>query len=503
MIARGWWPLQRWLAARPITAIACACVPAIALAAWWRPPIALWATALSCGVALLAPVLLATGDGSRRRLAGRATGAALVIAQLLILAALFVDLRLLAPIAVAVVFAVLLPSVLPLHAPAAGHDLPAESDHTVARWAVPALALLVLALVIPRPTGVLDALRGLDAATLATVGACAAIWIAISMRPLLGIAIGATTILALGLSTSSTAIASPMTVALALTTPLAAWFQRESSGGFPPWTPAVIAVANATAFAHDPAWPVLAAVTAVTWLVSATYPAQTRASEPEDRSAAGVIAWTQRVFSGLEPYWRFYARAKLAHDPIYGRLAAESRAWGSVLDAGCGPGLTAVLAAGRADTTRYLGIDLDIDKLLVARRALRVSGRGIGEMWRLRRDRFPLAITIAESFETILVLDVLHYWPQELQQTTLAQLASLLTPDGRLYLRDAVAAPGADAGTIERGERFTTYFGLNPENALSFLPAARIGELIANAGLSVESDERMGNENRLWICRRR
>jgi DTW domain-containing protein len=74
------------------------CLPVIALAAWWRPPIALWATALSCGVAMLAPVLIATGNGSRRRFAGRATGAALVIAQLLILAALLVDVRLLVPI---------------------------------------------------------------------------------------------------------------------------------------------------------------------------------------------------------------------------------------------------------------------------------------------------------------------------------------------------------------------------------------------------------------------
>ncbi|CAN5911221.1 hypothetical protein BH11MYX3_BH11MYX3_03750 [soil metagenome] len=503
MIARGWWPLQRWLAARPVIAIAGACVPVVALATWWRPPIALWATALSCGVAMLGPVLIATGNGSRRRFAGRATGAALVIAQLLILAALLVDVRLLAPIAVAVMFAVLLPSVLPIHAAAPGHDLPAESDHTGARWAVPLLALPVLAVVLPIPTGVLAAVRALDAATILTVASCAALWIAISMRPLLGLAIGAATILAISLSTSSTAVASPMTVALALTTPLAAWFQRESSGGFPAWTPAVLAVATATAFAHDPAWPVLAVVTVMTWLVSAIYPAQTRAIEPDDLSAAGMIAWAQRVFSGLEPYWRFYARAKLAHDPIYCRLAAESRAWGSVLDAGCGPGLTAVLAAGRVDTTGYLGVDLDVDKLLVARRALRVSGRGIGGMWRLRRDRFPLAVPPEEAFDTILVLDVLHYWPLELQATTLAQLASLLTADGRLYLRDAVAAPGSDAGSIERGERFTTYFGLNPENALTFLPAARISELIANAGLAVESEERMGGENRLWICRTR
>ncbi len=96
------------------------------------------------------------------------------------------------------------------------------------------------------------------------------------------------------------------------------------------------------------------------------------------------------------------------------------------------------------------------------------------------------------------MLDVLHYWPHDLQATTLAQLAAVLTPDGRLYLRDAVAAPGSDAGTVERGKRFTTYFGLNPENPLTFLSA----DLIARAGLAIESAERIGGKNRLWTCRK-
>jgi SAM-dependent methyltransferase len=293
-----------------------------------------------------------------------------------------------------------------------------------------------------------------------------------------------------------------MTVALALSIPLAAWFQRESAGGFPAWTPAVLVVAIALAYAADPAWPVLAAVALLTWLVTAMYPARMSAGEPDQRSATGVISWTRRLYSGLEPYWRFYARAKLAQDPIYGRLAGDERGWGCVLDAGCGPGLTAMLAAGRAGTATYLGIDLDIDKLLVARRALRLSGRRIGGNWRLRRDRFPLAQPLTERFDTVLVLDVLHYWPHELQATTLTQLASLLQANGRLYLREGVAGAGGDAGTIERGERFTTYFGLNPENALTFLSAERIAALIASAGLTVESEEPMGGENRLWICRR-
>lgn len=498
MIARGWWPLQRTLAVRPVLSIAIACAPLVALGIWWRPPATLWPTALACVVALLAPVVITRGDGSRRRLAGRATGAAMVILQPLLLAALLVDVRLLVPIAAAAALAVLLPAVIPVREPTVGSELPPQPGSSVARWLVPLVGFV--ALLVTR-SELRIAVPELDLRIVVTMTGCAAIWIGVSMRPLLGIAIVVATFGALALSPS--APVSPMTIAIALTTPLVAWFQRESSGGFPTWTPAAIAVATALAYAQDPAWPVMAMVALLTWIVTALYPAHASSSAASDRSSAGIIGWAQRLFSGLEPYWRFYARAKLAQDPIYARLASETRIWGSVLDAGCGPGLTAAVAAGRADTTAYLGIDLDLDKLLVARRALHLSGRPIGSTaWRLRRDSFPLARPPSDRFDTILVLDVLHYWPDAVQATTLAQLASLLTPDGRLYLRDGIAAVGGDAGHIERGERFTTYFGLNPENALTFLSATRIAAVIESAGLTVLNEEPMGDENRLWICRR-
>lgn len=503
MIARGWWPLQRSLAAHPVLAIAIASAPLVALGVWWRPPATLWPAALASMVAVLAPVVIARGDGSRRRLSGRATGAAMVIAQPLVLAALFVDVRLLVPIAAAAALAVLVPAIVPVREEAMGSELPPEPRPTVVSWLVPLVALVALVGVLVARSGHRIAVPELDLREVATLIGCAAIWIGLSARPLLGIAIAAATFAALAVAASSTPV-TPITIALALTTPLVAWFQRQSSGGFPAWAPAAIAVATVSAYAQDPAWHVMATVTLATWLVSALYPAHAASGATTDRSATGIIAWAQRLFSGLEPYWRFYGRAKLAQDPIYARLAGEPRTWGSVLDAGCGPGLTAVVAAGRADTTAYLGIDLDLDKLLVARRALHLSGRtiGSGATWRLRRDSFPILRPPPDRFDTILLLDVLHYWPDDVQARTLEQLASLLQPTGRLYLREAVAAIGGDAGHIERGERFTTYFGLNPETPLTFLTAARIAGVIAGAGLVVELEEPMGAENRLWICRR-
>jgi len=500
MIARGLWPLQRGLAMRPVLSFALAGISVAVLALVWRPLASQWPSALAAAAAILVPVVLARGDGSRRRLAGRATGAAFVIAQPLILAGVLIDVRFLLPILAAGAFAVVIPTVMPMRADVASTELTAESRSTCWHCLIPPVALVALGIVMALRQGTRIAVPELDAQIIATVLGSVAISIGATMRPLfaLGLAVAA----AIALVVTASGAVSPMSIALGVTVALTAWFQRESSGGFPIWTPFVAAVATAAAFVSDPAWPAMAIMSGLAWLLAATYPVRASSAQPEVRSGAGVISWVSQLFVGLEPYWRFYARLKLVHDPLYARLAGEGRAWGSVLDAGCGPGLTAMVAVGRAGTTAYLGIDLDVDKLLVARRALRLSGREIGGTCGLRRECLPLANPPAERFDTVLVLDMLHYWPDTEQATTLTQLASLLTADGRLYLREGVAGDDGNAGEIERGERRTTYFGLNPENALTFLSAPRIAGLIAGAGLAVESEEPMGGENRLWVCRR-
>jgi asparagine N-glycosylation enzyme membrane subunit Stt3 len=126
VIARGLWPLQRGLAVRPVVTLALAGAIVGVLALTWRPSSSLLPAALASVVAIIVPVLLARGDGSRRRLAGRATGAAFVIAQPLILAGVLIDVSLLLPILAAGGFAILVPVVMPIRAGAASTQLAAE-----------------------------------------------------------------------------------------------------------------------------------------------------------------------------------------------------------------------------------------------------------------------------------------------------------------------------------------------------------------------------------------
>jgi 2-polyprenyl-3-methyl-5-hydroxy-6-metoxy-1,4-benzoquinol methylase len=196
----------------------------------------------------------------------------------------------------------------------------------------------------------------------------------------------------------------------------------------------------------------------------------------------------------LPPMWRWFAWCKLRWDPVFSQLAAKQRRFGRVLDVGCGFGVGAWLCARRGDTTAWTGVDLDRGKL-------RVASRLCGRL------RLPCTLHAARvpefsspSADTILALDMLHYWPPPDQLVMLRWLASQLAPGGVLYVRDGLREVDG-AGLVTAGERFTTAVGLNPRQALHFLSEPEIRELFSQAGLVVAACQPSGGGNRLWELR--
>ncbi|MBA2481619.1 MAG: methyltransferase domain-containing protein [Planctomycetes bacterium] len=203
----------------------------------------------------------------------------------------------------------------------------------------------------------------------------------------------------------------------------------------------------------------------------------------------------------LSPYWRFYMRGKLRGDPVYGQLAADTGTWGRVLDAGCGPGLVAALSAVRPDVSGYCGVDLDEDKLEIARRVLARLGHPLNDRWELLKGRLPFPQQLPPRFDTVMLLDVLHYWPAQEQAAVLAQLRAALRPGGRLFLREGIAVDAGDAGSVAACERFTTRFGFNPDTGtLCFITAEEMERMLVAAGFVIEERIPSGGENRLWRC---
>lgn len=115
------------------------------------------------------------------------------------------------------------------------------------------------------------------------------------------------------------------------------------------------------------------------------------------------------------------------------RIEGELPSQGRVLDAGCGFGVLAMLAAMRGGRT-VTGLDLDPARVRVAREA----GAGIpglsfevGDVTALRGE-----------YDAIAVVDILHYFEPAEQRRVLETLRGVLAPNGVLVARQAVRESG-------------------------------------------------------------
>jgi uncharacterized protein (DUF2062 family)/SAM-dependent methyltransferase len=129
--------------------------------------------------------------------------------------------------------------------------------------------------------------------------------------------------------------------------------------------------------------------------------------------------------SGLTP--RQFVRWKLRLDRIFELLAADNLGSGTVVDLGCGYGITLCFAAFGDTHRRLVGCDLDAHRVAVARRALDSLNADV-TVADIREFELPLA-------GLILILDVLQYLPAAEQQSLLKRCCSALAPGGILVFR--------------------------------------------------------------------
>jgi SAM-dependent methyltransferase len=458
--------------------------------------------AASAVVLLPLQISLRTVDNepSLQRALSRGGSFLTVAGQFIMLGLLLVDWRLSLALAVSLVAGLLLPQALtawrrPNLAPSWKAIPPLKSRHIAFTFVAAPVVIGGLVLLLSRPLPVVGNTQPL---LFATCG-CVLLWLAFTcnfktaMAANIGLASGlGWAALASGpLPAASVAAAAGLSQAL----PLLARFDRESLGG---WHPS-IAVASVILLAIgltdiDLQYVTLMLAAAGYLSVVVLHPGVTAGMAAED--TPDVL---KSILFGLEPYWRFYGLSKFRLDPVYRQLLAHKRAWNRVLDLGCGPGITAALCATRGDVTAFCGFDLDLDKLLVARHALARAGRGLDDAWRLAQATLPLGNTWSNEFDTVLLLDVLHYWPIEAQRQILAECRNALTDDGVLYLREAAISGGSK---VAKRERFTTFFSLNPAGDLHFLSEQQLADLIAESGFEIVSREPSGLENIFWECRR-
>lgn len=171
-------------------------------------------------------------------------------------------------------------------------------------------------------------------------------------------------------------------------------------------------------------------------------------------------------------YW------KMKIDPVFRALDEAVPRQGFILDLGCGYGMATHWLACFTDTRTFLGVDYDAEKIRVAKRTAPAHPRIQFETGDILERDYP-------ACDTILLLDVLHYWTPEKQQAILNKARAALRPGGRLVLRDGARAASGEHKRVHRWEKFATRMGMNrTQEGLHFQTLAEMESALQRAGFA-------------------
>jgi 2-polyprenyl-3-methyl-5-hydroxy-6-metoxy-1,4-benzoquinol methylase len=161
---------------------------------------------------------------------------------------------------------------------------------------------------------------------------------------------------------------------------------------------------------------------------------------------ASVASWILR-YGGVSPGAGAYLTLRCLGFPRLGAVERLLPTSGRILDLGCGHGLLAVLAAERQPSRDILGVDRLEERLEV--------GRRVASRHDVRNVRFEVGAIESPPpgpFEAIVVADVLLYRPIEAQRAIIEALVPLLSPGGRLVLKEQTREPSWKARLVTAQE---------------------------------------------------
>ncbi|MDC3952670.1 DUF2062 domain-containing protein [Polyangium jinanense] len=211
------------------------------------------------------------------------------------------------------------------------------------------------------------------------------------------------------------------------------------------------------------------------WIVAAERVAS-RFASPESPSAADKSLF-------------HYVRIKLSLDPV-ARLIADIEgtrdgALGDVLDIGTGRGQLPILLLELGRASRAHGLDWDEAKIEAARRAAatRPEGSVPAAATFAREDARRFEATPAD---TVLLIDLLHYFTIEEQDAILGCAADHVKPGGRLLVREADTERGFRSFATLLEEKIFTAVRFNRGERVRFRPAQSIAALLEARGFHCE-----------------
>ena len=205
------------------------------------------------------------------------------------------------------------------------------------------------------------------------------------------------------------------------------------------------------------------------------------------------------MYRYLGPLITHYSVSKCKRDPLIAELPELCPGKGRILVAGSGFGLMTARLALAYPERPITCLDLDAQKLQLSRAAL--------------GDRFPVDFVASDlrdaelpQANTVLLIDVLHYWDAETQSTILRRLAAAVPPGGTLLFRDGCAGDGQRNRWVFAQEWLATRTGFTESHGgFLFRSADGWKALLEREGFEVQDTRPdLGQfSNLVLVCRRK
>jgi 1-acyl-sn-glycerol-3-phosphate acyltransferase len=198
------------------------------------------------------------------------------------------------------------------------------------------------------------------------------------------------------------------------------------------------------------------------------------------------------------PVLEWYTRIKLSLEGNYEYLNSLIPGDAVITDVGCGYGYLSYMLAFVSEKRRIVGIDYDTDKIELAMNCISKSS----QVDFVAGDALEYSLPESDVF---ILSDVLHYMPDEKQNTLICHCMSKLREGGKIIIRDA----DRDLEKRHRGTRYTEFFstrsGFNKAqgNRLYFFSGKKIRQVAEDHGFKTEIvDHTRLTSNMLYVLKK-
>jgi 2-polyprenyl-3-methyl-5-hydroxy-6-metoxy-1,4-benzoquinol methylase len=188
----------------------------------------------------------------------------------------------------------------------------------------------------------------------------------------------------------------------------------------------------------------------------------------------------QAAFADAPRNERWHVSARLRSCPVAAIAEATPRS-GRVLDFGCGHGAVSLYLAITSPAREITGVDVDGDKLVLARAAADAAAQAI------RFEQVALGYRPTGEWDAITIVDVLYLLGEAAALEVVDEAAAALAPDGILLIKEIDVRPRWKF-SIAKGQEFvaTKVLRITEGSRIHFVPPTQIAERLVSAGLQVE-----------------